>query len=143
MDGRGHSFSWTRRARAFFMLVPLAIPLAGCITADSRNGMRPVEPGIVDQVSEVDLSARHPRSTESGLKGSLSDGAQPASYYGDGTPPITTPRPNSGAEVDLGKDPDITGAVTSGTDRKASEMYTISKMFPNKKKGSTNEPMAC
>jgi len=120
MQTHEHSFRWARRAQAVFVLVAVATGLAGCIT-DCRTGMRPAQPGIVDQVSEVDLSARHPRYAESGLKGTLSDGAQPASYYGDGTPPIITPRPSSGAEVDLDKNLDVTGAVTSGTDRKASE----------------------
>src|SRR5262249_16918964 len=115
---RKHSRVRPRSARALALLLPLAAALAGCVT-DGQSGMRPAQEGIVDQVREVDLSGRHARYAEPAARQTSSEGAQPASYYGDGTPPILTTRTIPGAEAEGDKNAEITGAVTTGTERNA------------------------
>jgi len=117
-EGREHALCWARSGRALTVLVPLAAALVGCVTADGQSGIGSAQGGIVDQIREVDLSARRPRNTQPATRANSSEGAQPASYYGDGTPAIVTPPP--GPEAGLEKDGEITGAVSSGADRNGS-----------------------
>src|SRR5262249_48828796 len=116
MVGRGQLLSCSRGVEAFTLLALFAAPLAGCITADGQSGVRPAPNGIIDQVRDLDLSLRHSRYSEAPARGNSSEGAQPASYYGDGTPPIVAPRSNVGPEAEAAKSSDITGAVTTGAE---------------------------
>jgi general secretion pathway protein D len=116
MVGHTQSLCCSRGVGAFTLIVLFAVSLAGCVTADGQGGIRPAPGGIIDQVRDLDLSLRHSRYAEAPVRGNSSEGAQPASYYGDGTPPIIAPRSRPGPEAEVDKNSDITGAVTTGSE---------------------------
>jgi len=114
MAGREH-VRWARSGRAAPILVLLAAGLVGCVT-DGQNGGPPPQSGIINQVRGVDLSARHPRYPVDAVPANTPDGARSATYYGDDTPPIITPRSSPGPEADADPDKatDVTGALAGG-----------------------------
>jgi general secretion pathway protein D len=107
------------RGRALVALMLMAA-LSGCVTADSQtqSSANLAQANFVDQIREVDLSARYPQESNPVDKPALAGGPQAASYYGDRSSPIAEARasseearPSSDVEVNAESNPLITRAV--------------------------------
>ncbi len=107
-----NSFFWSARTRGplIALIFPAAI-LAGCVTSDPQGGTRSPSADVLDQVHEIDLSARSPRRVST-ADTSPNGGPQAQSYYGDGTSAMVQPRP----PADGAEDPLTTGALPAGAE---------------------------
>jgi len=98
------------------MLAVLMV-LGGCSTAFNstavnQSGTRPTSSDVLSQVREMDLAARSPQRDKGVAVTSGSEGAQPATFYGDGSPAFAAKSlrgDNPGAGSDDG--PVVTGAI--------------------------------
>ena len=99
-------------------LMLLGALVTGCVTADHQGGPELAQANVLDQVREVDLSARYPQENSAAERTTSSPGPRAASYYGDRSSPIagvspsaTAARPSSAVESEPDSEPKITPAV--------------------------------
>jgi general secretion pathway protein D len=102
---------WPARSLWALNMLAVAMVLGGCSTAINSTAIkqgatRPDSSDVLSQVHETDLSARYPQHERSAGVTSGTEGAQPTTFYGDGSPAYAGAYPRAS----IG-DPDVTGAL--------------------------------
>src|SRR6516225_8935289 len=111
------SFWTARRQGPLIALTLSALSLAGCVTAGQPGGPRAGSADVLDQVREIDLSARFPQRVRTAEAASAQEGPQAQSYYGTGNPVAVGVQPSPPDDHDDG--PLTTGAIPAKGERDA------------------------